>query len=87
MTGVQTCALPICGTNWVGWARQKEGVGADDVIGKLVQTCRSCISPAHLKGFLMAPWVACDTEENCAKLERGVDLFADALVGKIPSIG
>ena len=76
-----------CGTNWVGWARQKEGVGADDVIGKLVQTCRSCISPAHLKGFLMAPWAACDTEKNGAKLARGVDLFADALSGKIPNVG
>ena len=76
-----------CGTNWVGWARAKKNVSADDVIGKLVQTCRGCISPAHLKGFLMAPWAACDTEANCAKQERGVDLFADALVGKVAGIG
>ena len=35
----------------------------------------------------MAPWAACDTEKNCAKQERGIDLFADALAGKIADIG
>lgn len=68
-----------CGTNWAGWKRQKEKVGADDVIGSLVKTCRGCISKEHLKGFLMAPWAACDTKANEAKLLKGVDLLAAAL--------
>ena len=72
-----------CGTNWVGWARKKAGIGADDVIGKLVKLGREVISDKHLLGFMMAPWASCDTEENTQKNLKGVDLFADALEGKI----
>ena len=68
-----------CGTNWVGWKRKKEGVGADDVIGKLVKMGRQVIAPERLKGFMMAPWASCDTPENVAFIRRGVDLFAEAL--------
>ena len=67
-----------CGTNWVGWKRKKEGVGADDVIGKLVKLGREVISKDRLKGFLMAPWAPCDTRKNVDFLKRGIDLFADA---------
>jgi len=70
-----------CGTNWVGEVREREKVGADDVMGKLVALCRRDISPRHLKGFLMAPWAACDTEANLKLNMRGIDLFADALAG------
>ena len=41
-----------CGTNWVGWKRRKENVGADDVIGKLVKLGREVISDRHLLGFV-----------------------------------
>ena len=68
-----------CGTNWVGWKRKKEGVGADDVIGKLVKLGREIISKGHLKGFMMAPWAACDTQKNVDFINRGTDLFAAAL--------
>jgi len=72
-----------CGTNWVGHERVKAGVGADDVIGKLVKLGREVVSDRHLLGFMMAPWAPCDTEENTRKNLSGVDLFADALEGKI----
>ena len=70
-----------CGSNWAGWKRRQEGVGADDVIGKLVKMSRQVIAPERLKGFMMAPWAACDTPEHVAFIRRGVDLFAEALKG------
>ncbi len=68
-----------CGTNWTGWKRKREGVGADDVIGKLVKLCRRDIPAGHLKGFMMAPWASCDTQKNLDFNLHGIDLFADAL--------
>ena len=68
-----------CGTNWVGWKRRQEQCGADDVIGQLVKLGRKVVSDSHLLGFMMAPWAACDTDENTLKNLRGVDLLADAL--------
>ena len=70
-----------CGTNWVGWKRKQLNVGADDVIGKLVKMCRGAISAKNLKGFLMAPWASCDTQEHLDFNIRGIDLFAEALKG------
>ena len=68
-----------CGTNWVGWKRKRNNKNADAVIGKLVKFGRRHISPAHLKGFMMAPWAQCDTPENNEKNLRGIDLFAEGL--------
>ena len=68
-----------CGTNWTGWKRRELGVGADDVIGKLVKRCRRDISVKSLKGFMMAPWASCDSEAGMMKNLNGVDLFAAAL--------
>ena len=68
-----------CGTNWVGWARKAAKVGADDVIGQIVKVCRRDVSAKSLKGFMMAPWASCDTEAHLAYINRGIDLFADAL--------
>ena len=68
-----------CGTNWSGWKRREVKVGADDVIGKLVRTCRRDLGAATLKGFMMAPWASCDTEDNLAYVNHGIDLFAEAL--------
>ena len=62
----------------MGEVRERQKVGADDVIGKLVALCRRDISPERLKGFLMAPWASCDTEANLKLNLRGIDLFADA---------
>ena len=68
-----------CGTNWVGWKRKLDGCGADDVIGKLVQTCRKVVSPAHLKGFLMAPWTGgCADEADRDEINRAADLLVSA---------
>ncbi len=67
-----------CGTNWVGHARRKNKVGADDVIGKLVKMCRRDIK-TNLRGFMMAPWASCDTDEHYKFNLHGIDLFAEAL--------
>ncbi|MGN0853294.1 MAG: Tat pathway signal protein [Kiritimatiellia bacterium] len=68
-----------CGTNWVGWKRKRNQKNADDVIGKLIAFGRAHISPARLKGFMMAPWAMCDTAENNERNLRGIDLFAEGL--------
>ena len=68
-----------CGTNWSGWKRRELKCGADDVIGKLVAVCRRDLNPSLLKGFMMAPWSSCDTEEHLAFINHGTDLFAEAL--------
>ena len=68
-----------CGTNWVGWKRKQKNVGADDVMGKIVELGRKVVDDRRLLGFMMAPWASCDTEENAMKNIRGIDLFADAL--------
>lgn len=72
-----------CATNWSGSARRAKKCGADDVIGKTVRLCRRDIPAARLKGFMMAPWKSCDTPENLAFNLKGIDLFADALEGRI----
>ena len=72
-----------CGTNWVGNYRKRDGFGADDVIGKLVKLGREVISKDHRLGFMMAPWQQCDTSEHADFCNRGIDLFADALEGRI----
>jgi len=68
-----------CGTNWSGWKRRQLKIGADDVIGKLVKVCRRDISKPLLKGFMMAPWASCDTQEHLDFNLKGIDLFAEAL--------
>ena len=69
-----------CGTNWVGQTRRELGVGADDVIGKLVQMGRKTISKERLMGFMMAPWMlAMDDEETYQKVLRGIDLMQEAM--------
>jgi len=68
-----------CGTNWVGGQRDIQNVGADDVIGKLVEFGRKNISREHLYGFMMAPWEDCSNEENVAKQLKAIDLFEEAL--------
>jgi len=68
-----------CGTNWSGWKRRQLKIGADDVIGKLVKVCRRDLSKNLLKGFMMAPWASCDTQEHLDFNLKGIDLFAEAL--------
>lgn len=70
-----------CGTNWSGYKRRELNVGADDVIGKLVRTCRKVISKEHLYGFMMAPWSAC-TEEGTDFQLHGIELFREALASE-----
>ena len=76
-----------CGTNWIGGARRRANVGANDVIGKLVKLGREVISDKHLLGFMMAPWASCSNEKNTLINLEGVDLLADALQGKIAEAG
>ncbi len=68
-----------CGSNWVGHVRRHLKMDADDVMGLVVKFCRERVSAKSLKGFQMAPWASCDTEENLQKVLRGTDLLADAL--------
>lgn len=69
-----------CGTNWVSHTRRTLGVGADDVIGKLVKFCRKNISKEHLMGFMMAPWeLNMKDDERFQKVLKGIDLMAEAL--------
>ena len=70
-----------CGTNWVGFKRRELNIDADDVIGRLVRTCRKVISKEHLYGFMMAPWSAC-TEEGTDFQLHGIDLFKEALASE-----
>ena len=71
-----------CGTNWVGWKRKVEKVGADDVMGKVVKLGREVIGKDRLLGFMMAPWASCNDEEHFEKNIRGIDIFAEALAQK-----
>lgn len=73
-----------CGTNWSGGVRRKTGIGADDVIGKLVKFGREHISKEHLMGFMMATWEiygwdVANHEEHTEKIIHGIDLFKEAL--------
>ena len=68
-----------CGSTWVSWARRQAKVGADDVMGKLVALCRKDLNPEHVLGYMMAPWVSCDTEENLQKNLRAIDILAEAV--------
>ena len=68
-----------CGTNWAGEGRRNLKIGADDVMGKLVKTCRKVIAPERLLGFLMAPW-ECLKDEDALNINlRAIDIFAEAL--------
>jgi hypothetical protein len=68
-----------CGSTWASWARRQAKVGADDVMGKLVKLCRRDLKREHVLGYLMAPWVSCDTEANLEKNLRAIDLLAEAV--------
>lgn len=68
-----------CGTNWAGWKRSQEKVGADDVMAGVVDCARKHIAAARLKGFLMASWATGSSERNVDFTCRGMDLLAKAM--------
>jgi len=68
-----------CASNWVGGGRRRDGVNADDVMGKLVKFSREHLSPEHLKGFMIASWSANDTRKHVDFTKRGIDLLAESL--------
>ena len=73
-----------CGTNWVGWKRRELGVGADDVMGKLVKFGKENISKKHLMGFMMTTWEIyawpkMTREEHIQKILDGIDIMAEAM--------
>ena len=67
-----------CGSNWKSDRYKKEGPAVNNSIAGLVKFCRENVSPARLKGFMMAPWANCLETSNRTNLE-GIDLFAKAL--------
>lgn len=73
-----------CGTNWVGWKRRELGIGADDVMGKLVKFGKEKISQKHLMGFMMTTWEIyawpnMTREEHIQKIFEGIDIMAEAM--------
>ena len=76
-----------CGTNYIGWIRKGKGKGAEDVIGETVRLGRRDLAGEHFLGFMMAPWRSLDSEANYDFFVHGIDLFADALAGKIHAPG
>ena len=76
-----------CATNWVGWKRRQGHKGADDVIGETVKLVRRDLAGEHLLGIMMAPWTHFCDDKRTDFFLRGVDLFADALAGKIAAPG
>jgi hypothetical protein len=69
-----------CGSNWAGWKRRQLGIGADDVMGKLVQFGRENIAKERLMGFMMATWeTSVDKDESYQKILKGIDLLAEAM--------
>ena len=77
--GFDMVALP---TNWVSEKLKASGrTENSDNSAEIVKFCRVNVSPEHLKGFLMASWLECQSEWafrlNCA----GIDQLADALEG------
>ena len=68
-----------CGTNWAGEGRRNLKIGADDVMGRLVKTCREVIAPERLLGFLMAPWECLKNEEAYKLNLHAIDIFEEAL--------
>lgn len=69
-----------CGSNWAGWKRRQLGIGADDVMGKLVQFGRANIASERLMGFMMATWeTSVDKDESLQKILNGIDQLAAAM--------
>ena len=66
-----------CGSNWNSGYRRKHGPARNDSMKELMAFCRKNISPKNLKGFMMATWAMCRTEEDFNKIKEGLDIFAD----------
>ncbi|MGN0833441.1 MAG: acetylxylan esterase [Kiritimatiellia bacterium] len=73
-----------CGSNYTGWVRKAEGCTGDDVIGRTVRFARTEIPGDRLLGYMMAPWMPFETAEQAEWNLRGIELFADALEGRVP---
>ena len=76
-----------CGTNWPGGKRRREGLGADDVIGRLTQFSLANISKEHLMGLMMGTWeIYCwdvaGRDEYLQKILHGIDLFGEAIAAE-----
>ena len=69
-----------CASNWCSSDRRKAGVKNDECMANMVKFCRANLSPAHLKGFLMAPWAGDFDEKDFLKVNyAGIDQLAAAL--------
>lgn len=69
-----------CGTNWCSSYRRKNKLTNDECIAGLVKFCRERVSPANLKGFLVASWPGSeDKPENRKLLFEGIDQLSDAM--------
>ncbi|MBR4259696.1 MAG: hypothetical protein IKQ17_11745, partial [Kiritimatiellae bacterium] len=73
-----------CASNWCSSDRRKAGVKNDECMANMVKFCRANLSPAHLKGFLMAPWAGDFDEKDFLKVNyAGIDQLATAMDGGI----
>ncbi|MBR2838436.1 MAG: Tat pathway signal protein [Kiritimatiellae bacterium] len=68
-----------CGSNWNSTVRKERGPAVNDSMVDLVAFCRSHVSAERLKGFLMAPWVPCNTPKNLEVIREGFDIFKRSL--------
>ena len=69
-----------CASNWQSPQRKKAGLANNDAcMGELVKFCRERLSPANLKGFMMASWTNC-AGRGCQTFNHaGIDQLATAL--------
>ena len=68
-----------CGSNWNSEVRKKRGPKVNDSMIDLVAFCRKNVSAERLKGFLMAPWVPCNTTSDHKVVREGFDVFTRSL--------
>ncbi|MFA7174630.1 MAG: Tat pathway signal protein [Kiritimatiellia bacterium] len=72
-----------CGSNWLSGAHKREQRPVNDSIVPLVKFCRDNVSPAHLKGFMMASWSYIKDEQGYENSHAGIELFDRALRGEV----
>ena len=68
-----------CGSNWNSKIRKERGPAVNDSMIDLIAFCRKHLSAEHLKGFLMAPWVPCNTADDLKIIREGFDIFRTGL--------
>lgn len=68
-----------CGSNWLSSRHKQAERSVNGSIVPLVKFCRDNISPALLKGFMMASWTYIKDEKGYEQSRAGIELFDRAL--------